>query len=85
MSIETILLSKAQVGKSYMVKDFASSLSFYEKERLLTYGFIENNKIKVVRKSIFGNTLQVQLFSGSLVVRKKEANQILLKDISSES
>lgn len=80
-----VTLAKAKVGKIYIIKGFSSSLSFYEKDRLLTYGFIENNTLKVIRKSIFGNTFQVQISGSSLVVRKKEANSILLQEVSYES
>jgi Fe2+ transport system protein FeoA len=79
---KTVFLSKAKIGKIYSIKGFSSNLSFYEKERLLTYGFIENNTLKIIRKSIFGNTFQINISGGSLVIRRKEANTILLQESS---
>lgn len=80
MEEKDVFLSKAIIGKLYYIKGFSKNLSFYEKERLLTYGFIENNSVKIIRKSILGNTFQVQISGGSLLVRKKEARSILLKE-----
>lgn len=79
---KTVFLSKAKIGKIYSIRGFSSNLSFYEKERLLTYGFIENNTLKIIRKSIFGNTFQINISGGSLVIRRKEANTILLQECS---
>ncbi len=79
---KTVFLSKAKIGKIYSIRGFSSNLSFYEKERLLTYGFIENNTLKIIRKSIFGNTFQINISGGSLVIRRKEANTILLQESS---
>ncbi len=85
MSNNNVVLSKAKVGKFYFIKNFSSNLSFYEKDRLLTYGFIEDKLIRVVRRSIFGNTFQVQVSGINLVIRKKEAKNIYLKDCNNES
>ncbi|MDR0484036.1 MAG: ferrous iron transport protein A [Alphaproteobacteria bacterium] len=83
--LATIFLSKAKLGKTYYIVRFANNLSFYEKDRLLSYGFFEGNSLKVLRKSVFGSTFQVRISDYNLVLRKKEANMIVLQEESNES
>ncbi|MDR2008065.1 MAG: ferrous iron transport protein A [Alphaproteobacteria bacterium] len=76
----TIFLSSAKVGKDYIIVEFSKKLSFYEKDRLASYGFVIGNSLKVLRKSIMGNTFEVSIIGSNLVIRKKEADSILLQE-----
>lgn len=72
-------LDNAKLNTVYTIAKFNSNLSFYQKERLQAYGFVAGCSIKVVRKSLFGNTLQVFINNCNLIIRKKDASNIILQ------
>lgn len=77
--LNNLTLDSAQLNTVYIITGFNSNLSFYEKERLQAYGFVAGCSIKVIRKSLFGNTLQVFINNCNLIIRKKDATNIILK------
>lgn len=55
------------------------------KERLLILGFTKNTKIKVVKKSVFKETLLVEIIGGALALRKQLAENIIVEGVNESS
>ncbi|MCL2566670.1 MAG: ferrous iron transport protein A [Alphaproteobacteria bacterium] len=84
-NLTAIFLSKAHEGKDYTIIGFSDNLSLHEKDRLASYGFVIGNSLRIIRKSIMGNTFEVNIVGSNLVIRKKEADNILLQEGAHES
>ena len=53
--------------------------NFQLKRRLLELGFISGEKIKVLRKSIIGNTILVEICSYTISLRCSVASMVVVK------
>lgn len=69
-------LSNAKLNTYYKILKIEDCLL---KERLLVLGFTKNSLVKVIKKSVFKETLLVEVIGGVLAIRKQLAENIIIE------
>ena len=62
----------------YIISKFDSTIPFYYKERLHSYGFIENTPITIIKKPFLFGSLIVSILGTQIMIRKNDAKMILI-------
>ena len=73
-------LSKAKIGKLYLITTISNSASIKIKRRLLELGFTKGQFVKLVRKSFLAKTFLIELRGFTLTIRKDVASLIEIKE-----
>lgn len=74
-----LTLNCAKIGKDYQIVNMCKNVDIKTKTRLFELGFLPNNKIKVLSRSISGGVLLVEINNTSLTIRKEQASCVVLK------
>ena len=72
-------LQEAKVGKTYTIVSMCKSIEIKTKTRLFELGFFENEKVKILAKSLLGGVLLVEINNTVLTLRKTEAGCVVVK------
>lgn len=73
-------LTSLKINTYALVKGFSSCLSPRISRRLLELGFLQGEKVKILRKSLLGKAYLVELRFYTLTIRKDIARFILVED-----
>ena len=71
---ELLNLTKAKVNCFYNIK-FVNCTNNIER-RLYDLGFVEGEKIRIIKKSIFNGVYLVEIMGGVLAIKRKEIEKI---------
>lgn len=82
ITTNTLNLSNCVCGKIYFIKKIDNFLNIKQRRRLLELGFINGEKIVVIRKSLLGQTFLVKIKNYTLSLRQEIAFHILIKENS---
>ena len=74
-----ISLNCAKIGKTYHIESMCKNVDIKTKTRLFELGFLPNNEIKVLSRSISGGVMLVEINNTSLTIRKEQASCVVLK------
>ncbi len=47
--------------------------------RLMSFGFVEGNKVTLIRRALFGSPIQVNIAGYDVLLRKSEAKYVIIK------
>jgi len=75
-------LGDLQEGDCAEILDFVEGSDVDYRQKLLSFGLLPGKKITLVRKAPLGDPLQISVDDSSLVLRKKEAEILLVKKVS---
>ena len=73
-------LATAKINKTYEVIDIDENYNIKYGRRLAEIGFVSGEKIKIIRKSIFGKTFLVSVNGFVISLRKDIAMHIKIKE-----
>ena len=73
-------LYQGKVNILYTRSKFDSKTPFYYKERLYSYGFIENTSIKSIKKPMIFGPLIVNILGTNIMIRKNDAKMIIITE-----
>lgn len=74
-----LLLCDALVGTNYEIESMCDNIDIKTKTRLFELGFFSGEKLKVIKKSLNGGVLLVEIRNTILSIRKKEASCVVIK------
>ena len=74
-----LTLDNAKLKKEYKIVNLCKNIDISTKTRLFELGFLPNQKVKVISKSISQGVLLVEINSVALSIRKKEASCVVIK------
>jgi Fe2+ transport system protein FeoA len=75
-------MNEAIIGQPYRIRSFSSSADSDFVSRLMQYGFIEGEKLTVVRRApLFKDPLLVEIRGSQIVISKSEASFINVEGI----
>lgn len=74
-----ICLSSALINTYYKITKIQHNGK--TERRLYDLGFVKEEKIKIIKKSIFGGVFLVEIMGGLLAVKKREMNKIWVEKV----
>ncbi len=78
-------LYQGKVNTLYTISKFDSTIPFYYKERLYSYGFLENTPIKIIKKPMIFGPLIVNILGTNIMIRKNDAKMIIITPTKNQS
>lgn len=77
--MESFFLYDAKLNKIYTISGMCDYIETKTKTRLLELGFFKGEKIKVLKKSLLGGVVLVEIMNTVLSIRKEEALCVQIK------
>ena len=77
--MEIFFLYNATLNKTYSISGMCDFIDVKIKTRLLELGFFKGEKIKVLKKSLMGGVILVEIMNNVLSIRKEEALCVQIK------
>ena len=71
-------LDKLTNGENAIITGIEANSTY--RSRLTELGFIEGNKITLIRRALFGSPIQVNIAGYDILLRKSEAKYILINE-----
>ncbi len=71
--MEIFFLYNAKINKLYYINGMCEDIDIKTKTRLYELGFFKGEKIRVLKKSLMGGTILVEIMNNVLSIRKEEA------------
>lgn len=80
MAETALTIGHLAIGEQAVVADIDSAHGL--RLRLMEMGFTEGSPVKIVRKAIFGDPIQVQIRNSRFAIRKADAKLIRINKVS---
>lgn len=80
MSEQALTIGHLAIGDEAIVASIDAGHTL--RQRLMEMGFTEGSPLKIVRKAIFGDPIQIQIRNSHFAIRKADAKSIRISKIN---